>query len=268
MKKVIVLVALVAVLVPLVAASAGAQDVKKALSEYVLVPGTPAVMSIPFAKPAGAPSYCKPCLFYTGDFNYNNGSSPANGLFNADDSPLGITAYVWDAFTVPKGKKWKITGLFINTLANASTVDPTVTWSINKGVTSGSGGTTVASGTGTQKWSTTGRSGFGLTEYNDFAKLKKAVTLKAGTYFLNVWTSCTTSSCNGDLFYESDQESQPGINQYPPGKKGEQPWDNAYFNSSSFGANWEPTWGSSGACGGVGCDQFSMGATGTAADDK
>jgi len=265
MKKVMVLLALVAVLVPF-AVPAAAQSVKKSLGEYVLVPGTPPVMSIPFKPaPASTPKYCKPCLFYSGDMDPN--SSNNNGLFNGNDSPLGISAYVWSAFTVPKGKKWKVTKLFINTLSNATTVDPTVTWAINSGMTSGSGGTTVASGTGKQTWTATGRSAFGYSEYTDLVTLKKAASLKAGTYFLNVYTSCTTSSCNGDLFYESDMEHQPGINQYPPGKKGEQPWDNSYFNSSSFGYTYYPTWGSSGACGGIGCDQFSDGAVGTASED-
>jgi len=259
MKKVMVLLALVAVLVPMVAS---AQSVKKSLGEYILVPGVPPVMSMPFhPAPATTPKYCKPCLFYSGDMDPN--SSDNNGLFNADDSPLGIVAYVYAAFTVPKGKTWKITKLFINTLSNATAVDPTVTWDIRKGVTSGSGGTDVKTGTGKQSWAATGRSAFGYIEYTDLVTLKKAVSLKAGTYFLNVWTSCTTSSCNGDLFYESDEEHQPGLNQYPPGKKGEQPWDNSYFNSSSFGYTWYPTWGSSGACGDIGCDQFSDGAVGT-----
>jgi len=264
MKKVMLLLALVAVLVPF-AVPAGAQNVKASLGEYVLAPGTPPVMSIPFKPaPAATPKYCKPCLFYTGDFNYNGGNPPANGLFNGDDAPISITAQVWGAFVVPKGKTWTITKLFVNTLSNGSTVDPTVSWYINKGVTNGSGGKTVASGTAKQGWTATGRSGFGLTEYTDMATLKKAVKIKAGTYFLNVYTSCTTSSCNGDLFYESDQESQPGINQYPAGKKGEQPWDNSFFNSSSFGITWENT---TSVCGsGAGCDQFSMGAVGKSSD--
>jgi len=262
MKKVILLVATAALFI----ASASAQEVKKALGDYILVPGTPAVMSIPFhPAPATTPKYCKPCLFYAGDMDPN--SSNNNGLFNANDAPLGIQAYVYSAFTVPKGKTWTITKLFINTLSNATAVDPTVTWDIRKGVTSGSGGKDVATGTGKQSWTATGRSAFGYSEYTDLVTLKKAQKLKAGTYFLNVYTSCTTSSCNGDLFYESDQEHQPGMNQYPPGKKGEQPWDNSYFNSSSFGYTWYPTWGSSGACGGIGCDGFSDGAVGKTTDE-
>jgi len=165
MKKLLLLVTVVAVLVPLFAVSAGAQDVRKALSEYVLVPGSAPVMAIPF-KPspdAKAPGYCKPCLFYTGDFN--SSSSSANGLFNAAGGALGSSgsAYVYGAFTVPKGKTWTITALIINTLSNSSAVDSTCTWDVRKGVTSGSGGTDVKTGKGKDTWKATGRTGFGLT---------------------------------------------------------------------------------------------------------
>jgi len=268
MKKLLLLVTLVAVLVPLFAVSAGAQEVKKALSDYVLVPGSAPVMAIPF-KPSPdkskPPSYCKPCLFYTGDLN--SSSSEANGLFNAAGGALGSSgsAYVYGAFTVPKGKTWTITGLFINTLSNASAVDSTVTWDIRKGVTSGSGGTDVKSGKGSDTWKTTGRSAFGLTEYTNGVAVKPSVKLKGGskgtTYWMNVLTSCLTSTCtegSSGLFYESDQESQPGINQYGPNM----PWDDSFFNSATFGYTWVLTNGSSGPCGGIGCDQFSMGAEG------
>jgi hypothetical protein len=263
MKKIMLLVTMVAVLVPLVAVSAAAQDARNALSEYVLVPGSAPIMAIPF-KPvpekAKPPAYCKPCLFYTGDMDPNSPNN--NGLFNGTVSSVGITAYVYGAFTVPKGKTWTITALFINTLSNATAVDSALTWDIRKGVTTGSGGTDVATATDKDTWAATGRSAFGYMEYTNRVTFKKKVVLKAGTYFMNVLTSCTTSTCNGNLFYESDQEHQPGINQYPPGKKGEQPWDDSYFYATGFGI-WAPTWGSSGVCGGIGCDQFSMGAQGT-----
>jgi len=259
MKKLMLLVALVAVLAPL----AAAQEVKPNLGGYVIQRGTPTVMSIPF-KPASPlqPKYCKPCLFYTGDFN--SSGSGADGVFNAQGGALGSggSAYVYDAFVVPKGKTWTIEKLFINTLSNGSAVDPTCPWDIRKGVTSGSGGTDVATGTGNDTWAATGRSGFNLTEYTNMVTLKKKLKLKAGTYYLNVLTSCLTSSCSigsSGLFYESDQESQPGVNQYPAGKSGEQPWDQGFFNSSSFGVSWENT---TELCGSGYCDQFSMGAVG------
>jgi len=265
MKKLLLLVAVVAVLVPLFAVSAGAQGVKNAISENVLVPGSAPIMAIPF-KPspdkAKAPSYCKPCIFYTGDFN--SSSSNANGLFDAVGGALGSSgsAYVYGGMTVPKGKTWSITALIANILSDSSGIDSTTTWDIRKGISNGSGGTDVKTGKGKTSWATTGRSGFGYTEYTLKVALKPTLKLKAGTYFMNAVVSCLTSSCtegSSGLFYESDQESQPGINQYGAN----QPWDNSWDESSTFGVNWAPTWGSSGACGGIGCDQFSMAVQGT-----
>jgi len=223
-----------------------------AISVHVQAPASAPVMAMPF-NPASTnkpPKYCKPCLFYSGDFDPNY---DANGLFNGDVSSLGIEAWVYAAFKVPKGHIWRVTGLFINTLSNASAVDPTVTWDVRKGVTTGSGGTDVATGTGKQTWAPTGRSGFALTEYTDKTPVKPSVKLKAGTYFMNVLTSCTTDSCNGDLFYESDEEHRPGLHHYGPPA----PWDDSYFNAPGFGADWQPTWGPGGG------NAFSVGVLGT-----
>jgi hypothetical protein len=264
MKQILLLLALVVALVPFVVVSAAAQrqgQVKPALGGYVLVPASPPIMAAlpPDLHPNAnkPPEYCKPCLFYTGDMDPN--SSENNALFNADDGPLDITAYVYGAFTVPKGKIWTITALFINTLSNATAVDPTLTWDIRKGVTTGSGGTDVKTATGKDTWAATGRSAFGYSEYTNKVTFAKKITLKAGTYFMNVLTSCTTSTCNGDEFYETDQEHQPGINQYGAS----QPWDDSYFYATNIDEVWVPTWGSNGVCGGIGCDQFSIGAQGT-----
>jgi len=38
--------------------------------------------------------------------------------------------------------------------------------------------------------------------------------------------------------------------------------DRSYFDSTSFGVDYQPTWGSSGACGGIGCSGFSISLTG------
>jgi hypothetical protein len=262
MKKMLLLVAL------LVAVSAAAQGPILHLGQTVLVPGTPAIMSVPFtASPAKTPSYCKPCLFYTGDFNYS-GSTP-NGLDNEMGGSLGSGEYaeVYDAMTVPKGYTWTITGMFVNTLATGSSSDdPTDPWDIRKGVTSGSGGTDVKSGTDKDTFKATGRTGFGYNEYTDLVKLKKAVVLKAGTYYVDVLTSCTTSSCSGGEFFETDQEIKPsskkcmGANCFGP----PQPWDGSYDNSNYFGITYQPA---TTECGGDGCDQFSFGALGTAKKD-
>jgi hypothetical protein len=39
-------------------------------------------------------------------------------------------------------------------------------------------------------------------------------------------------------------------------------FDSSYFNSTSCGVNYEPTWGNGGACGGIGCSGFSISLTG------
>jgi len=262
MKKMLLLVAL------LVAVSAAAQGPILHLGQTVLVPGTPAIMSVPFtASPAKTPSYCKPCLFYTGDFNGNG--SGADGVDNEMGGSLGSGEYaeVYNGMTIPKGYTWTITGMFVNTLATGSSNDdPTDPWDIRKGVSSGSGGTDVKSGTDKDTFKATGNSGFGYSEYNDKVTLKKKVVLKAGTYFVDVLTSCQTSSCSGGEFFETDQESAPtktkctGTNCFGP----PQPWDDTYFNSNYFGIAWELT---TALCGSGYCDQSSYGVLGTAKKD-
>jgi hypothetical protein len=266
MKKMLLLVALVVALVPLVAVSAAAQgQAKPALSDAILVPGSSPIMAEPFKPNASKPpKYCSPCLFYTGDFNPSG--SGADGVDNELGGSLGSGEYaeVYDGMTVPKGKIWTITKLFINTLATgSSSIDPTEPWDIRQGVTSGSGGTDVASGTGRDAFKGIGPPpGFGYEEYTNIVTLQKKAVLKAGTYFVDVLTSCQTSSCGGGEFFESDQESLPkngkctGTDCFGP----PQPWDDSYFNSNYFGIAWELT---TELCGTGYCDQFSFGAMGT-----
>jgi hypothetical protein len=274
MKKTLLLVALLVALVPLVALSAaaqskGGQQVMPTLRDYVLVPGTPPIMATlppnPHPNANKPPKYCgTDCLWYTGNFEESNPDS--DGLQNADDVPLDYTAQVYNGVACPStqgGKNVKvcrITGMGIDTHSNATRVDPTVTWDIREGVTTGSGGTVVCSGKGKQTWVPTGRSEYGLTEYANGVSWTKGCDLSPGTtYFMNVYTSCTTSSCDGGIFFEGDQTTEPpgAPGQYGPN----QPWDDSYWESSTFGANWEPT---SDACGYSGwCDQFSFWMSGT-----
>jgi hypothetical protein len=255
MKKMLLLAALVAALVPLVTVSAAAQgQAKPALSDAILVPGSSPIMAEPFKPNASKPpKYCSPCLFYTGDFNPKTGDGVDNELGGSLGS--GEYAEVYDGMTVPKGKIWTITKLFINTLSTESSgIDPTEPWDIRQGVTSGNGGTDVASGTGNDTFEPTGRSAFGYTEYTNIVTLKKKAVLKAGTYFVDVLTSCQTSSCTGGEFFETTQDSPPtrtkctGTDCFGP----PQPWDDSYFNSGYFGDSWVPIKG-----------QFSFGAMGT-----
>ncbi len=261
-KQVLCSIALVAGLIPFLGGSVAAQEPPKpAISDYFLVRPSPRVMSEDFPKPqdkpADPPDYCRPCLFYGGDFDP---SDPlADGLWNGDS--LLASGEVLVPFTIPKDQIWLVTGLFTNNLSSSSVIDPKkANWSISKGVTTGSGGHTIASGTARATYTPTGRSGFGLTEYTVLVQTPTVIVLGPGTYWLTVVPLCTNSAdsaCDA-LFYESDTEESPPLNHYGP----LEPNDLSYFNSASFGYTYAPAWGASGVCGGIGCDRFSAGVLG------
>ena len=58
-------------------------------------------------RKSAPPSYCKPCLFYAGDFDSN--ASDANGLANEVDVLVSTGAAVYTPFIVPQGKTWTVT---------------------------------------------------------------------------------------------------------------------------------------------------------------
>jgi hypothetical protein len=212
------------------------------------------------------------CLFYGGDFLDNPLYPPflANGLANentllAPGTPYG--AAVWIPFTVPKGETWDVTGLFTNNLSSYGVLDqgtlPTSVayWSINEEVIAGSPGVVVDSGTSPATSTATGRAAFALTEYT-VQVTGLSVTLAPGAYWLTVVPVCTNSAnpyCDG-VFFASDVEylNTTPVNAYGP----IEPADEAYFDSSTFGVSFEPTYGPAGACGGDGCDSFSAGVLG------
>lgn len=260
--------ALAAGLIAFLGGSVAAQEAPKpAISGYFLVRPSPGVMSKDFPKPedkpAKPPDYCSPCLFYGGDFNPSDPLE--NALWNGDS--LLASGEVLVPFTVPRGQIWLVTGLFTNNLSNVSVIDPKkAKWSISKGVTAGSGGYTIASGSSRAKYTPTGRSGFGLTEYTVLVQTPTVIVLGPGTYWLTVVPLCTNSAdaaCSGAWYYESDTEENPPLHHYGP----LEPNDLSYFNSADFGGyTYTPAWGASGACssGGVadGCDRFSAGVLG------
>jgi hypothetical protein len=82
------------------------------------------------------PPYCKPCLFYGGDFD-PSGPSP-NALENQDAQTGYAALYV--AFAVPANQTWTVAGVFSNNLAFASAAKlapPQIEWSISTGVSQG-----------------------------------------------------------------------------------------------------------------------------------
>ena len=200
-----------------------------------------------------APKYCTPCLSYEGDFDPNNPNANAllSGKTKSGDSQ------VYAEFNVPNGKTWTVTGAFVNDLSTAKRLNPVATpWSISTGVFVGYGGTTVCSGTDNATFTPTGRTGFGYKEYTvQIKKFQQACQLTAGQYWLMIQPQDTHAS----FFYQTDVEDTPPRHHFGP--KGT--LDDSFWTSKTFGANYQATWGTNGACGSRGCDQFSDGLTGT-----
>src|SRR5271167_2584224 len=80
------------------------------------------------AKPPRPPSYCRPCLFYAGDFGNAKNS---NGVANEEDL-LVPNSEVLVPFDVPKTQRWKTIGLFTNDFSTVDLIDPQkAVWSIS-----------------------------------------------------------------------------------------------------------------------------------------
>jgi len=215
-----------------------------------------------------APSYCKPCLFYGGDFDVN---SPAADTFaNENIYPGGseIISQIYSPFTVPAGQTWRVTGLFINTIAYPTALDPAATpWEIRTGIPigGGNGGTLVANGTANANMTATGRSLNGVPEYTIEVTWSTPVMLQPGAYWENVTPQCTdlnNSQCTAEGFtgfLESDMETMYGLNAWGP----PEPWQNSFWNAPDFGLFWANTYQVHQQRGEPGGDAFSAGVIGT-----
>lgn len=161
--------------------------------------------------------------FYSGDLDPNN--SNVNGLANETDaivsgSPYGAATY--QNFKVTGGGI-TVTGLYTNNLMG---LEPsTAYWEIRSGVSEGIGGTLIASGTGTDLVTVTGRSAFGFDEYTNLV-LGLSVNLSPGQYWFAVVPN------DPDDANRSFSSNTFGLNQI-----GSYQTDTQYFNSTYFGAN-------------------------------
>ena len=163
-------------------------------------------------------------MFYGGDFDPNNPN--ANGLANENDANVSGNPYgaaVYQNFIIPTGQNWRITGLFSNDLMSVTA--STAYWEIRSGVSEGNGGTLIASGTGADIVTPTGRSGFGLTEFNNLVSGLN-VSLGAGTYWFTVVPQ------SPGQFGRSFNSNTFGLNSV-----GRSMSDQQFFNSQFFGAN-------------------------------
>jgi hypothetical protein len=228
----------------------------------------PALAAIAQDKQPTPPSYCKPCLFYGGDFDIN-GLSP-NALSNQDAYENGYAA-VYVPFAVPPNQTWTVTGLFSNVMTPRAELNPPqIEWSISQGISQGDSGTLIASGTTKASLTATGRSWNGMNEYTALGRLNanELVTLTSGHYWMTAIPVCTEEiephPCGGVLFYISDVEDVPA-----PEAKGFESTDESYFYVPGVELyNFVETGGPGGLCnqigGGGGCDKFSAGLLGTA----
>jgi hypothetical protein len=273
-KKIIFALLVIATIVSFASLPAMAQDTQTrpvaSVRENVLALGTKPLLSRPWSgnkvAPPPAPPYCNgnggSCLFYGGDFDEND--TNANALSNETDIIVPGTPYgsaVYANFQVPAGQTWTVTGLLSNVFATVTGVSPNVGyWEIRSGVSVANEGILVASGSSPNSFKATGRIDFGLGEYTVKVFITPSVTLTSGTYFMVVVPQCvmTNVTCPGARYFLTDVEDKPPVN-----KRGFQMSNDAFFNSTFFGANYEPTWGSTGACAGLGCNRFSFGVIGT-----
>ncbi len=207
-----------------------------------------------------APPYCRPCLFYGGDFD-PMGSNP-NGLDSDQVLSTGGIYTLYVPFVVPAAVEWTVGGLFINVLSTAGVVDPAkATYSISTGVSKGNAGTTIATATGPSTYAPTGRNYNGYTEYTLLVTTHPTV-LQSGTYWLSVVARCTNPKddvCNTARYYVSDVEDDP-----PPNHVGIEPGNDSFLTATPLDDFYTPTWGDNGVCSGFGCNRFSAGVIGKA----
>jgi hypothetical protein len=208
--------------------------------------GTPTPTPTPTVTPTPPPG----ALWYNGDFP---GEATGNGLANEAETSLGSGqfAFVYDDFNVPDSGGWDIDSVFSNNLEDTNVT--AAVFEIRSGVSSGNGGTIIASGTTvTPVVTPTGRSGFGFTEFMiEITGL--SIHLDAGTYHLSVWPV-------GDLTGRSFNSTTAGANCIgtPCGDDA-----NAFWTSNFFGVDFIPTTDPSVGCLPPNeCIDFSMGVNG------
>ncbi len=185
---------------------------------------------------AVVPALCNPCLFYSGDLNPADGQ--AAGM--SDENTLLVTgSSTYAPVLVPEKINANLTGILFNIQADANFDPDNATYDIRTGVSSGNGGTSVASGTANITVATTGRVFLGVTEFSVLVTIP-SVELTGGTeYWFNVTPQCTNGAEDGScyvgrMFFSNTTEmanEQFGHASPPYG---------LFLNSTYFGYSWEP----------------------------
>ncbi|HWY22226.1 MAG TPA: hypothetical protein VNX26_13455 [Candidatus Acidoferrum sp.] len=230
MKKTVFAVALV---ITLSLSAAAAQHKTPALSHHRA--GNPAA-ELRDVKENPNPSVaalCNPCLFYGGDLN----PSDANAAGMSDENTLLIPggSSTYGEVNIPSGTTVTVKGILFNVQADAAFDPMTASYDIRTGVSEGSGGTSIASGTVHISVAATGNNFLGLNEYSLLAVFP-SLTLASGDYWMNVTPNCTNTldgSCSVFRQFVSNTTSRTNSLH-----ESWQPAHEMFLNSSFFGFTW------------------------------
>jgi hypothetical protein len=243
MKKVFFAVALISTMIPLVVAQDG--RLAEASLDHAMnmrVPAQVEALGHPPHTTLTPPKFCKPCLFYAGDFDSN--ASDANGLANEVDIIVSTGATTYTPFIVPKGKTWTVTGLFTNNFMTGEVVDPRMApYEVRKGIpkSGGGGGQLVCHGRKPATLVTLAAcQDFGFGCYATIVNTIKGCRLRSGKYWVSVVPYCTNPhdpACQNS--YQAFVTNDDGAmkNRFGP----LEPANDSFFNSIYFGAVWQPS---------------------------
>jgi hypothetical protein len=244
MKVTLLVWALVAALMPFAAAQDGDNDrlSQAGLDREINIPrAAGSVVSGRLPQAQTPPTFCKPCLFYAGDFDSN--ASDANGLANEVDITVSTGAATYTPFIVPKGKTWTVTGLFTVSFMSSVKLDPNIVpYEIRKDIpkSGGNGGRLVCHGEKTAAvMSTAICQGFGYECYAVEARSVKGCRLPSGKYWLTVVPYCTNKNDNNCDNWRAFLTNDDGAMAHRYGPL--EPANDSFFNSVFYGAVWEPS---------------------------
>jgi hypothetical protein len=180
------------------------------------------------------PALCHPCLFYGGDIN--TGDINAAGM--SDENTLLIVggSQTYAAVNIPTGTTSSVYGILFNVQADAAFDPLTASYDIRTGVTEGSGGTSIASGSGAAVVAQTGRNFLGLYEYTVAVQWSTPVTLTSGEYWFNVEPNCTNTLDGSCYAFRQFVSNTTSLTNNVRGSW--QPIHSMYLNSTFFGFTW------------------------------
>jgi hypothetical protein len=170
--------------------------------------------------------------FYGGDFDNNN--ALAHGLANETDGTVNGVPYGAATFQnfVVSDNQINVTGMFTNDIMDLNPPPATAYWEIRSGVSEGNGGTLIASGTGADSLTATGRERNGRLEYTNLVQGLN-VNLTSGTY----WFAVVPQSPNDPAGRSFNTNSLEGLNTVGTQISNQQYFDSAFFGFSFTNAN-------------------------------